>query len=150
MELKRLSNCGSLKIPNARSGKRRCNGCSPTIASLRRCRTFTTRNSSLNLPGLQIANRSQPTTWRGSRNSILRISVSRKRLRSSKARWSCRRKLRLPDESPTKRKRGHPERSEGPHNRGAEHTQCSEYDSPLHDYGVMKLEQQTAAVPESI
>ena len=55
MELKRLRNYGFLKIPNARSGKRRCNGCSPTIAWLRRCRTFITRNSSLNLPRLRIA-----------------------------------------------------------------------------------------------
>src|SRR6266511_3108657 len=52
-ELKRLINCVSSKIPSARLGKRRCNGYLLTIAWRRRCRTFTTKNSSLNLRKLQ-------------------------------------------------------------------------------------------------
>ena len=37
------------KIPIARSARPRCNGCSPTIASLRRCRIFTTKRNSSSL-----------------------------------------------------------------------------------------------------
>src|SRR6266480_1605462 len=90
MALKKSRNCVSLKIPSARLGRRHCNGCSQMIAWLRRCRIFTTKNSSSNSPRHQSVRRLQQTTWRRLRNSTLRISESRNRHRSSRARWSWR------------------------------------------------------------
>src|SRR4029079_653395 len=94
MELKRLRDYAFSKIPSALSGKRRCNGCSPTIAWLRRCRTFTTRNSSLNLPRLRIAHHLRLKPWRKLMAFMPIILALKKQRRSLREQWSYQRKLR--------------------------------------------------------
>src|SRR5439155_6026283 len=90
----KLSNCDFLKIPSARLVRRHCYGCSPTIVSLRLCRTFTTKNNSLNSPGGGNVRRSRSTIWQRSTNFIPATSESKKNQRSSREQWSCRRKPR--------------------------------------------------------
>jgi aryl-alcohol dehydrogenase-like predicted oxidoreductase len=46
--VKKVEQLRFLENASARLDKQRCNGCSRMIASLRRCRTFTTKNSSSN------------------------------------------------------------------------------------------------------
>src|SRR2546428_299849 len=69
-----------------------CNGCSQTLASLRLCRTFTTKNNSLNSPGRRNVRRSPQTTWQKLTNFIPTTSESKKNHRNSREQWSCRRK----------------------------------------------------------
>src|SRR6266702_1462896 len=95
MESRKLSNCDSLKIPSARLVRRHCYGSSQTIAWLRLCQTFTTKNnwsSSRKRPNVR---RSRPTIWQGSPNFIPTTSESKKNRQNSREQWSCRRKLRL-------------------------------------------------------
>src|SRR5205814_9002941 len=94
MESRKLSNCVFLKILRARLGKLHCSGCSRTIASLQPCRTFTTKNNSLNSPRRQNVRRSLPTTWRRSANFTPTTYESKRNLPSSRGQWSCRRKPR--------------------------------------------------------
>src|SRR5438093_11193994 len=94
MGSRKLSNCDFLKILSAPWGKRHCYGCSPTIVSLRLCRTFTTKNNSLNSPGRRNVRRSRSTIWQRSTNFIPATSESKKNHRSSREQWSCRRKPR--------------------------------------------------------
>src|SRR5205823_12090341 len=70
-------------------------GCSLTIASPQRCRTFITKSNWLNSRKLPTLVPSRPTTWRRSTISILKTSESKKSRRSLKGRWRCRRKPRL-------------------------------------------------------
>ena len=90
--------CDSWKIPSARLGRQHCNGCLPTIAWPRRCRTFTTKSSSLNSRKRRIVRRLQPTIWRGSTELYSENFGVEEARRSSREQWSCRKK-RQPRES---------------------------------------------------